>query len=959
MSPVVPGTAEATRETSFWRRVASRLGIDLRPGEGWPAVLLFLTFFLFITFQYATKSVRQSSYIDRLGAAYLPWVYLAVAVCSYPLLRLYGRFADRIKRHHLMAATCAIIALSMVVFWWLFQFTWSWIPFALYVWISIAYVMNVSQFWSFSNHVLDPRQAKRLFGFIGAGGLLGGIAGGQVARLVSYLVDTRTTFLVAAAILMLAVGIIFLIQRRRPTDSDAVAGAAGLDKLDKAKGGFEIIKNSRLLQLIAAVMVLSVVVAQIVDLQFNWAVENATTDLEDATRFFGNFYSIMGIAAFLFQLAFTARIHRVLGVGVAMRVLPVTLAFGTAALFVSAWFFPALLLGTALFLKVGENGVRYSLEQATRELLFLPVPSKARVKAKAFIDVFVQRGAKGMAGLLLLSYTFGLVTAVQTGWISLALIAIWLVVTVIAYKEYVRSFRLNLKKRSIDAEIPINVSDVTTLEMLVQALGSSDARQVLQSLDILASNQRENLVSPLLLYHDDSEVRQRTLEILAKSGRVDALPLIERRLADQNPEVRAEAIKTLAELHGEDACELMLPRLRESDAGVRAAAVACLANYGTEPMVEEATRSLQDLLSDADPEIRAEAAKALGAIREPRFQEMLIRLLYDREPQIAREAISAIRRRVARDGYNPIYVPTLVSLLHDRRVKHEAREALVAFGEPAIPALAHFMSEADEQLWVRRALPMAIAKIGTLAAAEKLLDRLGDSRDSFQRRKLIESIGALPDEIRHTIDVKTVAEQIHFEASRYLQALADLRALGAMEKSNLVGGRVTWRDDVHEPDLVERLLGERVEEHLRNVFGLIAALYPPRDVWAAHRSLTGGAAGLRSHALEYLDNTLTGEVRRSVFAVIDDHPLDEKLGLAEKSFGVERTTKVAALGRMLAEPEGGDSEECHLTLAALYAVHEGRIAELYNRVQNLVQNATDPFVAETAQWVAIREGISD
>jgi len=958
MSPDGSGIAVATQETPFWRRLASRLGIDLRQGEGMPAILLFLTFFLFITFQYATKSVRQSSYIKGLGPANLPWVYLAVAVCSYPLLRLYGRFADRVKRHHLMAATCTIIAISMVVFWWLFQFTWTWIPFALYVWISIAYVMNVSQFWSFSNHVFDPRQAKRLFGFIGAGGLLGGIAGGQVARLVSYLVDTRTTFLVAAAILMLAVGIIFLIQRQRPADSDAVAGAAGLAKLDKAKGGFEIIKRSRQLQVITAIMVLSVVVAQIVDLQFNWAVDNVTTDLENATRFFGNFYSIMGIAAFLFQLAFTARIHRVLGVGVAMRVLPVTMAFGTAALFVSAGLFPSLLLATALFLKVGENGVRYSLEQATRELLFLPVPSKARVKAKAFIDVFVQRGAKGMAALLLLPVTFHLFTPVQAGWISLVLIAVWLVVTVIAYKEYVHSFLLGLKKRSVDAEIPINLSDVTTLEMLVQALGSSDARQVIQSLDILASNNRENLVSPLLLYHDDAEVRQRTLEILAKAGRVDALPLIEGRLADHNPEVRAGAIQALAELHGEDACDLMLPRLRESDAGVRAAAVACLANYGTESMVDEATRALNDLLSDADPEIRAEAAKALGAIREPRFQELLIRLLYDREPQIAREAISAIRRRVARDGYNPIYVPTLVSLLNNRRVKHDAREALVAFGEPAIPTLAHFMGESDEQLWVRRALPMTIAKIGTLAAAEKLFGHLGDSRDSFQRRKLIESIGALPEDIRHTIDLKTIEEQTHFEAGRYLQALTDLRALGGMEKSRLEGGCIVWREDAHEPDLVERLLGERAEEHLQNIFGLVAALFPPHEVWAAHRSLTGGAAGLRSHALEYLDNTLSGDLRRSVFAVIDDQPIDEKLNAAERSFGVTRATKVGTLDRMLVVPEGGDSEECHLTLAALYAVHEGRVAELYNRVQSLVQNATDPFVGETARWVAVREGIS-
>ena len=83
-----------------------------------------------------------------------------------------------------------------------------------------------------------------------------------------------------------------------------------------------------------------------------------------------------------------------------------------------------------------------------------------------------------------------------------------------------------------------------------------------------------------------------------------------------------------------------------------------------------------------------------------------------------------------------------------------------------------------------------------------------------------------------------------------------------------------------------------------------------------------------------------------------------KLTFAEKSFGVTRHTKVAALDRMLVEPEAGGSDECHFTLAALYAVHEGEIAELYNRVQDLMKSSTDPFVGETARWVAVREGIS-
>ena len=77
-------------------------------------------------------------------------------------------------------------------------------------------------------------------------------------------------------------------------------------------------------------------------------------------------------------------------------------------------------------LKIGENGLRYSLDQATRELLFFPVPSTPRLKAKAYIDVFVQRSGKAGAALLLIPVTFGILSPVQAGWISLVLIVLWL-----------------------------------------------------------------------------------------------------------------------------------------------------------------------------------------------------------------------------------------------------------------------------------------------------------------------------------------------------------------------------------------------------------------------------------------------------------------------------------------------------------------------------------------------------
>ena len=161
MGRVMPNTVE---NEPAGQRLWRRLGVDVRPGEGAITALLFVSLFLVINFQYIAKTVRQSTFVDSLGATRLPWVYLAVALCSYPLLRLYTRFADRISRHRLITATCLLVSIGTAGFWWAYGYDAAWVPVAFYVWTSIAFVMTVSQFWSYANHILDARQAKRLFG---------------------------------------------------------------------------------------------------------------------------------------------------------------------------------------------------------------------------------------------------------------------------------------------------------------------------------------------------------------------------------------------------------------------------------------------------------------------------------------------------------------------------------------------------------------------------------------------------------------------------------------------------------------------------------------------------------------------------------------------------------------------------------------------------------------------------
>jgi HEAT repeat protein len=635
-----------------------------------------------------------------------------------------------------------------------------------------------------------------------------------------------------------------------------------------------------------------------------------------------------------------------------MRVMPVVLGLGTLFLLAGAAVLPELMVGTALGLKVGESGLRYSLEQSTRELLFLPVASSLRVKAKAFIDVFVQRMAKGFGALLLLPVTFGLMTAVQSGWIALGLSILWLVAAGAAYRAYVKSFRAGLKHRSVDAVIPIDLADVKTVELLVQSLGSTDARQVLHSLAILESNGRGNLVPPLLLYHDDAEVRRRTLQVLAGMDRRDAAPLVERRLADDDPEVRAEAIRVLTEFSAGDACELMLPRLQESDPRVRAAAITCLINHGDDDTVAVARRALTDMLSDAASDQRAEGVKAIGAIHDPELEGRLLESLYDREPSVAREAILAVQRIVKRDGFSPLYAPRLISLLQDRRLKHDAREALLAFGEDSIPILVHFMNDPGESIWVRRALPKALARIGGAITVSALLDSLPRAEDAVLRSQIVEALATRREELA-AIEIGVKMEQaIQDETVRYFERLTDVAALGQDQEFRFEAPLVRW--DTRELNLLTQMVAERIEEHVKTVFGMLALILPARDVWAAYRSLLSGQSGMRSHALEYLDNTLGGEIRKNVFAIIDDASLPAKLELAARRYDVPQVSLTASVRRFLHADGEGAPDGPALTVAALYSVYTDGMTELYSEAAHVAEENPNPLVQETASWIATR-----
>ncbi len=931
-----------------WSSALGRLGIDLRPGEQAAVLVLFSYSFLLGIFQFSSKAVRQATFVDALGAERLPWVYLAVAVAAYPTLRLYNALARRASSGGVIRATAIGVGLALLGFWWLMARPSAVVSFSYYLAIAIAIALTLSQLWSYVNATLDARQARRLFGLIGSGALLGGVVGGQVASWAGA-TEPRAA-LIAGALVMFAIAV--LVPWSEATGhTRAVSLGAESGPSDSRWGpGLAIIGRSAHLRVIATILVLTVVVAEIVDLQFNWVVEQSTSGLGQRTALFGNVFSIMGLAAFVFQLLVTGRIHRTLGVGFAMRVLPVfvlvlSLLIGAADLLA-----PSLLVLVLSLLKVGDNGLRYSLDHATRELLFVPVPATQRALAKSYIDVLVHRSARGLGAVLLLTVTFGWVSVIETTWMTLVLVVLWLACTGVAQRRYVDSLRSGLAPRSGDGPLDpgslIDPRDVTTLEVLIESLGSIDPDRVLRSLDLLARNRRAHLVPPVLVHHDDPRVRRRTIEVLTLAERRDALGWIERRIGDPEPDVRAAAIQALAALSGRDGPQLMAGRLDDPDPRVRAAAIGCLAEQGDSDQRAAADKAIAGMLSDGDPEVRREVAKALSGIPEPMLQEHVVALLYDGDSDVVAAAIGAVTARAA-VLRNPLYVPILVSLLRDRRLKHEAREALVAYGKSVLPALAHFMNEPGEHIWVRRALPKTIARIGTELAAATLDQSLDRCRDPFLRRKIIEALGRC----RSRPDRARLEHLVVEECRRYFEALVRLVAVSEPRQIELSGAVLRWRTG-DPPDLLQRLLDERRQDHLKNLERLLALGAEREGIRRAWAGLLGGDGEARGRALEYLDNVLGGVTRRPVMAVVDDLPLEARLASGERLFGLRVRDRTLTLRSLVEEVQEGDESAPWLAAAAVHTIRERGVDDLRSKLAHWAQSATDPLVRETAIWAA-------
>ena len=918
------------------QRVLSPI-VDLRREEGLTALLMFGYSFLAMTVWNTIKPLTRSQFIKELGADNLPYVLLAAGLVIGILMAGYAWLMGRLPRRWGLPITQAGMAGLLVAFWFLFQTGAVWVSVAFYLVGMIFGLLLISQFWTVANLVYDPRQAKRLFGFIGGGAPLGGVAGSAFAAAGATRIGSLNLLLPSAVLLLLSAALTaWIISRERVETGAAAADAARGDKGVSAGEAFKLLQRSSHLKIIALVISFASIGAAIIEQQLNMAAQAAHgAEATDAiTSFLAQVGLWMSAIGFVIQVWLTSRIHRYLGIGFALMILPVSLGTSAVIMLVNAALWaPALA-------RVLDQSLRYTVDKTTREILFLPLPGEIKLKAKSFVDVTVDRAAKAVGALLLivLVQPWGLNLDWQKiSFASLAVTALWIYMSLRARRGYLAAFRQSIERRDLaPAEMRLTAADLSTVETLVQELAQPDPSRVIYAIDVLESLDKRNLVTPLLLHHQSAAVRRRALHALgAVRSDIAAqwLPHIRRMVGDQDAGVRAAAIGAIATIAGDDAAMLARPLVKDADPRVRATAAVALAGSAVPGDVESAEAALVELSGDARDSARSARRDVAAAIREienPRFRRLLIPLLYDPAPEVADEAMESVRAAGTTDF---VFVPTLVALLRHRQLKGRARAVLASYGEPVVDVLAHFMRDPDEDPWVRRHIPATLAQIPSQKTVDVLVAALAE-RDGFLRYKVIAALDRLRRDhaaltfTREPVEARALREGRHY--FNYLSLHDNLYRRGRLDAGSLLA----------------QALDQKVRRTRERIFRLLSLIYPWHDIAAAEWTLAHGDSRARASASEYLDNVLTGPLRKETMPVLEDLPIDEKV----RRGNVFLRTRPRDVEETLLQLINDDDQVVAAT--AIDVVRQQHLWALADDVEHVLahRDARDWYVFEAASW---------
>jgi AAA family ATP:ADP antiporter len=353
---------------------------------------------------YILRPVRDAMASDWTDAE-VSWLWTLNFFISTAVVALYGALVSRFRLQLLVPSIYAIFALTFIAFYILAStiVDRTVVEKSFYVWVSVFSLFHISVFWSFMSDLFSKEQAGRLFGIIAAGASVGGLIGPSIPSFFSASLGTDNLMLLASAMLLVPIPIIFYLQSLKSSDLHSEGLAVQPPEVrigGHPFAGFRLFFSNPYLLGIGVFIFLYTGVSSFVYFELkNLLSELSRTERTAVWARMDLAVNTLSIAVGMFV---TGRIVGKFGMPVTIALVPVLISIGLVILAVSPF------LGVVVALQVIRRAGNYGVTRPAREILFTRVDTETRFKAKPVIDIVAYRGGDMLMAWLFTGLTQGL-----------------------------------------------------------------------------------------------------------------------------------------------------------------------------------------------------------------------------------------------------------------------------------------------------------------------------------------------------------------------------------------------------------------------------------------------------------------------------------------------------------------------------------------------------------------------
>lgn len=851
-----------------WLKQLVLKSFDIRDGEFIPAFLLQLNIFLVILTYITLKPTVNSLFLSKFGVNQLPYAFILLAFFAAIVSVFYSRALIKIALNKMIRFTNITGVLFLLIFGILlhFKIAEGIVLYAFYIWLAIFAVLATSQFWMLANIVFSIREAKRLFSFIGAGAIFGGVTGGYIASFLATFFNSNSIIFVALLFLLASIPVSNSLWKnyvaKKLTTFQKKKRLTGF-----AANPFNIVKNSRYLSLIAGIVGLGVVVSKLVDYQFSDIVTSQIHDPDELTSFFGFWFSTFNLISLIVQLFITRHIIGKYGVGTSLLVLPLAIFSGAFLLL----FLPVLWV--VIFIQLSDFSLKNSLNRSAIELLSLPIPMDIKARVKTFIDVFVDKGATGIAGLLLIFVIKGLhLPSIYVTIMILILIIGWVYIAFQIRLEYLKSFQLKLLAKADKNGKKFDLKNTSIINSIIKVLEKGNDKQVLYMLNKVYEFTDKRFFNSIqsLLKHKSELIRVAALKNIYLYKSPLLIEEVMNMVNDPSSEVKIHAMEYLIAHATDNRISLIKSFIESDDYKLNGSALITLAMQSRNNLEIRKLFKLEDRIKEKidylniidDIEInkyyRISILRSIGHANIEKFFPFIEANFIHEDIEIVKEAITA-----AGDTLNPFFIEKLYELLLQNDLLKTTSKALSNYGREIITSFYDIADDKERSINLIRKLPFVCEKIG-LAVSVEFLFSLLRFEDTTVRLQAIRSLTEL--KIKYpflAINKKEVFQLINIEANSYIKTLTVLYAQSSIdnniETDNIIDARKS----------LIKILEKRLDSILERIFRLLGLKYPPEQILSIYENINTTNLDFRANALELLDNILEVDLKKILMPIIE------------------------------------------------------------------------------------------